>query len=123
MNNSGVFIVIATLVIPFIFTLIVIWIKSKEKRKNNELMAELYRKAIESGRELPPDLFEVKNKNNSLKTGIILIFIGIGIVVFMALTSSHMIRNIATGAIPFFLGIGFLIIHIIWKKKGYTDEE
>jgi len=125
MGNNGVLITVAVIAIPFIFTLIVVWIKSLEKRKNRELMAELYRKSIENGRELPPDLFEPKNKNNSLRTGIILIFVGIGISIFMALTSNQedMIKSVAGGIIPFFLGIGFIIIHYIWKKKGYSDED
>jgi len=123
--SSQTLIVIVILLVPFIFTLLVVWIKSMEKRKNNELMAELYRKSIESGRELPSHLFESKNKNNSLKTGIILVFVGIGIAIFLgaAADDGFTIKNIAGGIIPLFLGIGFLVIHFIWKKKGYTDEE
>jgi len=104
----------------------VVWMKSMEKRKNNELLAELYRKSIENERELPPsDLFEPKNKNKSLRTGIILIFIGIGISLFLGLAADDgfTIKNIAGGILPFFMGIGFLVIHFTWKKKGYTDED
>ncbi|HCO68237.1 MAG TPA: hypothetical protein DIT04_10850 [Dysgonomonas sp.] len=126
MDNHGAFIVIAIIAIPFIFTLIVVWTKSLERRKNNELMAELYKKSLEHGQPAPSlDLFQPKNKNNSLRTGILLIFIGIGISTFMVIVSSgeNILHGIATGLVPFFLGIGFLVIHFIWKKKNYTDEE
>ncbi|SHF21816.1 DUF6249 domain-containing protein [Dysgonomonas macrotermitis] len=125
MNDQSIFIVVIIMVVPFLFTLLIVYIKSMEKRKNNELMADLYQKSIENGKELPTDLFEAKNKNKSLRTGIILVFIGIGISIFLGAIANDgfTLKNMSGGIIPFFLGIGFLVVHFIWKKKGYTDEE
>ena len=107
------------LTLPFVFVLIMAWIKSNEKHRSNQLKAELYMKAMEKGETLPENLFK------SLKTGIILISAGIGIILFMALNADpgNYVRRISAGLIPFCLGIGYLLIHFIWKKQGIEDEE
>ena len=126
MSNLGILVPIVTIIVPFVFVIAILWMKSNEKHKRNKLQAELYAKAIEHGRELPPNLFEEKKKNNSLRTGIILICIGIGITIFMFFmgkSQAEQIRLAAVGLIPLFLGIGNLIIHFIWKKQGISDDE
>lgn len=114
------------LTLPFVFVLIMAWIKSNEKHRSNQLKAELYMKAMEKGETLPENLFkEPVKRNKSLKTGIILISAGIGIILFMALNADpgNYVRRISAGLIPFCLGIGYLLIHFIWKKQRIEDEE
>lgn len=125
--SGGMYFIVGIMVIPFVFVLIIILIKSVDNRKRMQMKADLYAKAIEKGVELPRDLFEIpKQKHSSLKTGILMISIGIGISVFMFLNESrsgYEIRSAASGLIPFFLGVGFLVVHFVFKKQGIPDEE
>ena len=124
--NVGSLIPVVVLVLPFVFVIFVLWIKSNEKHKRDQLWTDLYLKALEKGETIPKDLLEPpKKKNNSLRTAIILISIGIGISIFMYIVSDpqNQMKSVATGLIPLFLGIGFLVIHFIWKRQGIEDEE
>ncbi len=124
--GGGLYFIIGIIAVPFIFVIIITLIKSLDNRKRMQMKADLYAKAIEKGVELPQNLFEIpKKKNNSLKSGIILIFIGIGISLFLLLTAKpgDEIRSAASGLVPLFLGIGFLVVHIVFKKQGIPDEE
>ncbi len=118
--------VVGLFLLPFIFIIFFIWTKSKENRKRMELRAELYIKSLEKGEKFPEKLFETpKKKNNSLKTGIILIAAAFGIALFAFLMSDTpgQAKLAYLGIIPLFLGLGFLIIHFIEKKDGLDNEE
>ena len=111
--------------IPLVFAAVIIWIAGVNKRKHDQMLADLYAKALEQGRELPPELLSSgKKKNESLKTGIILIAIGIGISLFMYFVSpENGFRRAAAGLVPLFAGVGLVAVHIVWKRLGYGDEE
>ena len=125
---------VLTLTMPFIFVIIILWLGIEEKRKRNQLQADLYAKALEKGQSIPADLFaEPKKKRKPLNTGIICIAAGIGISLFFWLWSVSftqldeivpvVFRSVATvGIIPFLIGIAFVIIHFIEKKKD-TEED
>ena len=121
------FIPVVILILPFIFVIFMVLIKSNERYRRDQLKADLYLKALEKGVALPESLFgnEKKKKYNSLKIAILMISIGIGISLFQLLIidSGNYIRDMAGGLIPICLGIGFLIVHIVWKKQGLEDEE
>lgn len=124
--NAGLLIPITLFTLPFIFVIVIVWTKSKENRRRDALRADLYAKAIEKGVTLPEDLLAApKTKNNSLRTGILMIFIGLGIGLFMYLASpgALQLKGAAAGLIPLFIGLGFLLIHFINKKQGIEDEE
>ena len=123
---------VITLTVPFIFAIIIVWIQSEERRKRNQLQADLYAKALDKGLPVPTDLFtEPKKKRHPhpLSVGTICIFIGAGIT--LALWLASIIANQTggdgpsvafkvfslTGIIPFMIGIAFVIIHFIEKKK------
>ncbi|RHO66015.1 hypothetical protein DW083_19660 [Parabacteroides sp. AF48-14] len=117
---------IIVLTVPFIFVIFMVWIKSNENQKRNQLKAELYVKALEKGEKFPEDLIkEPSKKYKSLKTAILLISIGIGISIFQLFNSNpaYAVQNMSVGLIPLILGIGFLIIHVIWEKHGIEDED
>lgn len=125
MNESWLFIV-GIVAVPFVFVIIIILIKHFDNWKRIQMKADFYTKAIEKGVDLPPDLFEVpKKKHNSLKTGILMIFIGVGISLyfFMVAQPGDELRSAAQGLIPFFIGVGFLIVYFVFKKQGIPDEE
>lgn len=118
--NEGMLFVVGIMAVPFVFAIIIILIKSFDNWKRMQMKADFYTKAIEKGVELPQDLFEVpKKKHNSLKTGIILIFVGVGIssYLFLVAQPGDELRSAAPGLIPFFLGVGFLIVYLYLKSK------
>ena len=125
-TNGGMFFIVGIIAVPFVFVIIITLIKSYDNQKRMQMKADFYTKAIEKGVELPQDLFETpKKKHNSLKTGILLIFIGIGISLYLFLEAQpgDELRSAAPGLIPFFLGLGFLIVYFVFKKQGIPDEE
>jgi len=119
---------IVTLIIPFVFVIVVLWIKMKEKHQHHQLQADLYAKALEKGQPLPDNLFEEdKKQHNPLHTGIILIAVSTGIILFLWMLFSAIEKYTPeaeglsslslVGMIPLLAGIAFLIIHFIEKKK------
>ena len=119
---------IVTLILPFVFVIFVLWIKMKEKHQRRQLQADLFAKALEKGQPLPDNLFAEENKqDNPLNTGIILIAVSIGIMVFMWTFFNAIVKHnpgadglssvSLVGLIPLLTGIAFLIIHFIEKKK------
>jgi hypothetical protein len=117
--------IMAIIAAPLAFTVGVIWIQSKEKLKIKELKAELYAKALEKGVELPPDVLDPDKKHSTLKAGIILPFIGVGLSVFMYLAAEppNQWKTTALGLFPILLGFGLITVHFVWKKLGYKDTD
>ena len=126
---------IVTLILPFAFVIIVLWLQSNEKHKRYQLQAELYTKALEKGQPIPTDLFaEPRKKRNPLNTGIVCVSVGSGIALCFGLmyllTGSDMkddelilFRLIGSlGIIPIIIGLAFLIIHFIEKKKTASED-
>jgi len=124
---------VLSLTVPFIFVILITWIKSIDRQKRNQLQADLYAKAIEKGQPLPADLLESQKKQSPLNTGIILVGVGIGLSLFFFLmgvsfastnqdASNSLIAVSSVGAIPFLVGVAFFIIHFIEKKKNNGED-
>ncbi|MCD8186584.1 MAG: DUF6249 domain-containing protein [Rikenellaceae bacterium] len=117
---------ITVFVVVFTFVIVLIWIKSREARQRDKLRAEIYLKALEKGVEPPKEVIpDPPKKNYSLRTGVILTFVGIGICLFMYLSApaGREIRMVAGGLVPLFLGLGFLAVYFIHRKLDIEDEE
>jgi len=119
-------IAILVFTVPFIFTVLIVWIQSVEKRKRNQLKADLYFKALEKGQSVPTELLaKLEKKENPLHTGIILILMGIGISIMLWLiigNNQEGQRIASVGLLPFLMGVAQLIIHHIEKKKGNRNN-
>ena len=125
---------ILALTVPFIFVIVIEWLKRKERSRRYELQAEVYTKALESGQSIPTDAFALpKKKSNSLSIGVICIAIGIGIsLAFLLMSffgvsldnyfSAAMKIFSAVGIIPFLIGVAFVFIHFAEKKKSGVDD-
>ena len=134
-----VLVTITTLILPFIFVIVIVWLNNDEKRKRQQLLADLYVKSIELGQPVPDNFFKVEPKKakqfKPLNTGIICIALGIGISLFSLLVviflsgseideSGKIFFSLvgSTGIIPFLIGIAFVIIHFIGKKKDIGED-
>ena len=125
-------IAIILLTVPFVFIIIIEWLRIKERRKLYELRAELYAKALEMGQPIPNDvLTKLKKRTNPLNTGMICIAVGLGLSLFIWSISFagfdpkgvSFFRALASvGNIPIFVGIAFIIIHFIEKKKPGSED-
>ena len=130
----GDFVMTVVLIIPFVFVIVITWLKINEKHKRHQLQADLYAKALEKGQPIPFDAFtEVEKKMNPLHVGLICMAAGIGITLMLWLMSVSYLRideeasiglqSVASvGIIPFLVGIAFFIIHLIEKKKGKNEN-
>jgi len=106
--------------VPFIFTVLIFWIKSVEKHKRQQMQADLYLKTLEKGQSLPAGLFTQPEKEDSpLRVGLILTLIGIGISIMLwVIIGDESDQRVAiVGILPLCMGIAFLIIHFIEKRK------
>jgi len=133
-----VLVTITTLIIPFIFVIVIVWLNNDEKRKRQQLLADLYVKSIELGQPVPDNLFVEPKKAKQFKplnTGILCIALGIGISLFSLLVviflsdsevdeSAKVFFSLvgSIGIIPFFIGIAFVIIHFLGKKKDTGED-
>ena len=72
--------------------------------------------AIEKGADIPLEaLNPPKPKRDDLRTGIILVALGIGLTLFLYL-SENSVEEAAPGIIPLFIGLGFLVNAALNKK-------
>lgn len=103
----------------FAFIIIVMVISFWSRQKTNRHLRECVKLMLEKGVAIPPEVLVQQRRNTAnLKTGLVLLFCGIGISSFFGLTSlwnAASLQGIGIGLIPLFLGIGYLIF---WKMKG-----
>ncbi len=117
--------IIGIFFLPIIMIILIVWFRSNENRKRNQLQAELCAKAIEKGVPIPTDLLvQPKKKHNPLNTGIICIAVGIGISLFLwlAADAEDKLRGASLGIIPFLIGVAYLVIHFIGKKQDVNEN-
>jgi len=113
-NFSVIAVIVFT--VPFIFAVSIIWIKSIEKRKRDQMKAELFIKLLEKGQPISADLFAQFDKEDSpLRTGIILTLTGIGMSLMLWFIANQRIATV--GILPLLMGIASLIIHFVEKRK------
>lgn len=117
-------------IVAIIFSLsmpiaIVAIIRFGRSRDNAELQKTL-RMSIEKGQPLPPEFLEslkvgqVRQKSpaNDIRTGIILIAIALGVVVWNFLDNGYTLDEVSGfAAIPGFIGLALLILGIIGNRK------
>ena len=129
---------VLALTIPFIFVIIITWLKSDEKRKQQQFQTDLYFKFLEKGQPSPVDLADMFKEPQKLRSplsiGTILLFAGTGISLTLWLMSvilaslgenavSQALFSITpVGILPFMVGVAYVIIHFIEKKKDKGEN-
>jgi hypothetical protein len=125
---------------PTAMITLIVWMKSNERSKRYRLQADLFTKALEKGQPVPPDLFaepakaERKRSSIPLRTGLICIGTGIGIMLAFWINAILMTSELRRGGeveffkicgsfgiIPLLIGVAFVIIHFIEKKKNVNE--
>jgi hypothetical protein len=122
---------LAPFVIPIVALLIpiiAILMRAKERMLRNQNLHETIRQISEKGLPIPEELLKaavsdpsdqpkVSSTTSQLRSGVINICIGLGLMVFLFAVSPTAEWIWAIGAIPFIIGIGFLIIWRIELQK------
>lgn len=116
---------IAPFAVPVLIVLIVFASRTITYYSRNKLIA----KAIEHGKDLPPNLFEkdqfekahrLSRKADPLTGALVCMGAGIGIfTAFYFFFGGY--KYAAFGCVPFFVGIGLLVAHFANNKKGDGD--
>lgn len=120
LNGFGIVMIV---LIPFVFAIIILLIVGKIRNAESERKYALYLKSLEMGQAIPDHFFDtpkkVKNESN-LKTGIILLAIGLGFVTLYVFVQYEI--AIMLGIFLAFLGIGYLLVHLLDKPKKVDEQ-
>ena len=117
----AIFVPIAMFLVCFFIVFFVLYFRRKER----EAKYRVIEKSLEHGQTLPEGIFEekkIKRQWSSIRTGIILFTLGVGIFITFLLIDEKEASFL--GIIPIFLGLGFLLIGWIEsKKKNKLEKE
>ena len=100
----------------------IVWLGVGLKLKRNKMLHETIRLMIDKGQPIPPELLQpqelASRPRSDLRTGLVMIAVGIGL--SLLLISLHDLpRGIAAvGVIPFLMGVAFLIAWKIESNKN-----
>lgn len=120
-NNSVDIGNILTRIMPFIFVILIVGMVQFSNFQKNKQKTQIALKYLEQGKEVPKELFaDKKDKMEPLKMGVIFVSIGIGMFIMFSVFMDIKIASIA--AVPVFLGIGFLVVHVLSKRKSHQSD-
>jgi predicted PurR-regulated permease PerM len=118
LGSAGI-VIVSTM--PFLTAILIVFFVMYAKRKKEQRLVDLYEKAIESGRDLPPEFFKrpEEDQKSYLLKGMIWFGVGIGItiggLILMGYNSPW-----AFGLIPALVGIAYGISYFV-EKKGKSN--
>lgn len=107
--------------LPFVFVVTIIVIKTKSQKEESQRRYDLYTKSLEMGQTVPEHFFDEPKKANpasNLKKGVLCLFIGLGVLISFLVI--HKENALILGIIPSFIGIGYLLVHFLEKPKTDT---
>lgn len=115
MNLVPFFGLIFTFCTPIILVAMILFYRMRKTRLLHETIAKL----VEKGQPIPEALLSPKSaqqsKSSDLRTGIILIAVGLGLSIFFyALTDRNDANVWAIGIIPLMIGVGYVVA---WKLE------
>ena len=117
------FAIVMIVLIPFLTLILAILIVGNVRNRESERKHMLYLKSLEMGQAIPDHFFDTpkKPKNESnLKTGIILLAIGLGFTTLYVFVQHEI--AIMLGIFLAFLGIGYLLVHLLDKPKKVDEQ-
>jgi hypothetical protein len=96
------------------------------RRRHNKMLHDTLRLMIEKGAVIPPELLQpparlnLVRKGNDLRTGLILVGVGLGFLLIKLLDSHANIGSV--GFIPLFIGAAFLISWKVGQNSSQPDK-
>jgi hypothetical protein len=111
-----------SVILPFVTAITIILIVFITKYLRDRSRDKVLMKALETGKEITPELFyDPKNENSKkpdpLTTALVSIGLGIGLCVALYFFFGGL-KFAAFGLIPFFIGVGQLIAFFVNKNKN-----
>jgi len=106
------------IVIPFSSAVLIVLIVFIAKVLRDKSRNQVVMKALENGKELPPEFFqpaEKKREKDPLKESLVTIGVGIALIVFLYFALGF--KYAAFGLLPLFIGIGELTAYLINNRK------
>lgn len=113
-------------IVPFVTAVAILLIIFYFRAKNQQKKYEVLEKAIERGVEVPPNFFQVNDKQtrgSKLETAFALIAVGIGLVLLGIFNRSQASVILPIASIPFLIGIGKLLAYKIEKKQSTAEAQ
>ncbi|HEX7027288.1 MAG TPA: DUF6249 domain-containing protein [Gammaproteobacteria bacterium] len=122
-SNTGPFAVaivsiVGVFIAPAVVAIIVVWLVFRNKGKKEEMKFDTLKLMVEKGVPIPDNFSfadPAPDPGYSLRRGLILIALGIGIAVFFLLVNAP--EAVGLSAIPFFIGLAYLLIWYIERNK------
>jgi len=115
--------IVMIVLIPFIFTVIILLVIGNIKGKESSRRYDLYKKSLEMGQPIPEHFFEEPTKKDTvsnLKKGILWLSVGLSIVISTVVMNE--VDAAFLGIIPAFVGLGYLLVHLLDKPKNNASE-
>lgn len=115
--------IVMIVLIPFIFTVIILLVIGNIKGKESSRRYDLYKKSLEMGQPIPEHFFEEPAKKDTvsnLKKGILWLSVGLSIVISTVVMNE--VDAAFLGIIPAFVGLGYLLVHLLDKPKNNASE-
>lgn len=102
---------------PFVMVVLIVFFENKSKRTKQQQRYDLYMKSLELGQPLPDKMFEEPEKKSSSRLQNGLVWLGVGIALFLMTFFIDNNGILYVGIIPAFVGLGILIAYFIEKPK------
>jgi hypothetical protein len=125
--SPEILIPIVAILASFGFPVLIVGIFYYSRFRKDKMLHETLRTMIDKGVSIPPELLkpaEAERKprqRNDLRSGMILVAVGIGLVVM--LNTAHNKTMSGVGFIPLLIGVAFLIVWKLDRKKSEQLEK
>lgn len=115
--------IIGVFIAPAIVAIIVVWLVFRHKGKKEEMKFDTLKLMVEKGVPIPEDFSFMEPPpapGASLRRGLILIALSLGIVAFFLVVNAP--EGTGLGAIPFFIGLAYLLIWYLERNKTLSSD-
>lgn len=116
--------IVGVFIAPAVVVILIVWLWFRHNSRKEQMKFDTLRLMVEKGVPIPEKFSFVESApapGASLRRGLILIALGIGIVCFFLIVGAN--EGTALGAIPFFIGLAYLLIWYLERNKARSDEQ
>lgn len=116
--------IVGVFIAPAVVAILIVWLWFRHNGRKEQMKFDTLRLMVEKGVPIPEKFSFVESApapGASLRRGLILIALGIGIVCFFLIVGAN--EGTALGAIPFFIGLAYLLIWYLERNKARSDEQ